>query len=141
MTKKKTKTKNRQSCATLERPDCPDHRPAVSGGCRQDEKGRNHSKPGPKTQKTCPVPQESSLTSQTSLVTERGGEKGETRRNIPYPDPNTQKTSKQTDKKNPGTQNLDKRETIERSGDAKTTYPRLLLEIHLRYLGAPVQTR
>ena len=65
----------------------------------------------------------------------------ETRRNTSNPDPKMQKTSKQTDKKSPDSQILKQRKTIERSGGAKISYPQLRLEMHLRYVGPPVQTR
>ena len=38
-------------------------------------------------------------------------------------------------------QKQEKRKTIQRSGDAKIRYPRLRLEINLRYVGPVVQTR
>ena len=45
----------------------------------------------PKTQKRCPVPQQSGSITQTSPGTEQGGGQDETRRNTPNPDPKTQK--------------------------------------------------
>ena len=53
------------------------------------------------------------------------------RRNIPNPDPKTQK-SKEKRKENPDLKTQKERKTIERSGDEKISYPRLLLDIHLR---------
>ena len=51
------------------------------------------------------------------------------------------KRPKQTDKKPSDPQNSEKRETNERRSDAKISYPRLCLEIHVRSVEPPVQTR
>ena len=63
------------------------------------------------------------------------------RRNTSNHDLKKQKTPETTQGENPIPQNPEKRKIIERSGDAKISYPRPRLKIHLRYVGLPVQTR
>ena len=55
--------------------------------------------------------------------------------------PKPQRTPETKRRKNTDLKNPEKRGTIGRNGDAKIMYPRLRLEIHLRYVGAPEQTR
>ena len=69
---------------------------------------------------------------------------GRTKQEITPPNagPKLQKTSKTNQKaKKNDPQNPENRKIIERSGDAKISYPRLRLEFDLRWVGPPVQTR
>ena len=66
----------------------------------------------------------------------------ETRNNSPKRRPQIAENVKNEPKsKKNDPQNPENRKIIERSGDAKISYPRLRLEFDLRWVGPPVQTR
>ena len=107
------------------------------------------------TLKTCSVLRMSGPITQTSPGTEREGRQGKIRKTTP--DPAQEETSQEhTEQKKtrPGnSENVNKkknhppksrkttRKNIECSREAKVSYSRQRLEIHLRYAGPPVQTR
>ena len=79
---KETNTKNIQFCAT-ERPDYPDHGPALSGGGRPDEKTKEPSQTRPKTEKTRLGHNRAARVPRPAPPLSTGGRHDKTCRNIP----------------------------------------------------------
>ena len=71
----------------------------------------------------------------------RGVHKTNKKEHPQTPTPNAENVKRKPIRNPPDLENPEKRKSIESSGDGKNSYPRLHLEIYLRYVGPPVQTR
>ena len=138
--RKKSTQEATQACATIGAVKISQISPgSQAGGGRQCEIRKNYPKPAPKKLgKRVLCHNRAARLFRLAPALNEGVGRTKQKRNIPKLRPKSSENVKNKPIRKPPTpQTPPKRKTIERSGDAKLSYPRLRLEIHLRYVGPP----